>query len=139
MLCADHVAGCEGDEPSRVEQGERRKQSGFFFFFSRGGWLKDEVLASLAEFVSPVPGVAHLAAGQAEGPERDWAWRQPDFRYSPARAKAQPGYVGSYWCVTGRRFCCVVLTWVLPAWTPLPWLCIACIPPTPSARPCSKL
>ena len=27
---------------------------------------------------------------------RNWNWRDPDFRYSPARANSQPGYVGSY-------------------------------------------
>lgn len=28
--------------------------------------------------------------------ERNWDWKSPEFRYSPSRAEAQPGYVGSY-------------------------------------------
>lgn len=28
--------------------------------------------------------------------DRDWNWKNPDFTYSPSRADAQPGYVGSY-------------------------------------------
>ena len=47
--------------------------------------------------------VAALAAGAAQllpdgspDPDRDWRWRTPGYTYSPSRAAAQPGYVGSY-------------------------------------------
>jgi hypothetical protein len=60
--------------------------------------LKDELLASLSEFKSDFPSVRCLVASQTEAlPDRDWNWRNPDFRYAPSRAKSQPGYVGSYW------------------------------------------
>lgn len=69
----------------------------------------DEALPAGAEpcaavFQTTEPSVACLAGGEQEpGDEtgdRDWRWRMPDFRYSPARARAQPGYVGSY-CMDG--------------------------------------
>ena len=28
--------------------------------------------------------------------DRNWNWRDPEYRYSPLRARSQPGYVGSY-------------------------------------------
>lgn len=61
------------------------------------------VLGTLGDtFTSAVPAVQALACAQREahgGADRDWRWRRDDgapYRYSPTRARAQPGYVGSY-------------------------------------------
>jgi len=40
-----------------------------------------------------------LSRGEAEAgedPNRNWEWRREDYRYAPARAQSQPGYIGSY-------------------------------------------
>lgn len=59
-----------------------------------------EVLTSLGtSFSSPVASVQALARAEREeggGPDRDWRWRRAHHRYSPTRAREQPGYVGSY-------------------------------------------
>jgi ADP-ribosylglycohydrolase len=65
------------------------------------GATAQDVLASAAEhgFDTPCAAVACLSRARAEpggDPNRDWDWRRDDFRFSPARAEAQPGYVGSY-------------------------------------------
>jgi len=55
----------------------------------------------LDKFVTQLncPSVTYLAKSQNEpgdSPDRNWNWRDPKFRYSIRRARAQPGYVGSY-------------------------------------------
>ena len=69
----------------------------------RGAAAVRAVLGTLGDtFASPVAAVHALACAQCEphgGADRDWRWRRADgtpYRYSPARTRAQPGYVGSY-------------------------------------------
>ncbi|GHV89607.1 hypothetical protein AGMMS50268_01100 [Spirochaetia bacterium] len=33
---------------------------------------------------------------QGNPPDRNWQWKADDFKYSPARSRANPGYIGSY-------------------------------------------
>jgi len=65
------------------------------------------VLANLPNtFSTPAYTVRCLAAAQQEERheentnlkliDRNWTWKNPDFRYSPSRSAQQPGYVGSY-------------------------------------------
>jgi ADP-ribosyl-[dinitrogen reductase] hydrolase len=59
-----------------------------------------------AEFETPEYSVSWLARSAAEErrpsnekfelEDRNWNWRDADYRYSPLRAKQMPGYVGSY-------------------------------------------
>ena len=69
--------------------------------------VREEVLGEqgLQEFPAEEKGVRHLVRAQKETPtqgqpwclaDRDWSWRKPEYRFSPSRAAAQPGYVGSY-------------------------------------------
>jgi len=45
------------------------------------------------EFVS----IIQLARShQSDNPDANWNWKDPLYRYSPTRAKQQPGYIGSY-------------------------------------------
>jgi len=32
----------------------------------------------------------------SDNPDANWNWKDPNYRYSPTRAKQQPGYIGSY-------------------------------------------
>jgi len=58
------------------------------------------------EFKSDVYSMQCLCNSQKEEPhesnakldlkDRDWNWKNPQFRYSPTRATSQPGYIGSY-------------------------------------------
>jgi len=64
---------------------------------------KAAVLGSLAAYAcGGCPAVERLARSEAEpggGEERDWRWKRSPpgaHGYAPARARAQPGYVGSY-------------------------------------------
>jgi ADP-ribosyl-[dinitrogen reductase] hydrolase len=71
------------------------------FAAAGSGLSAQDVLSAAAAdgFDTPSPGVACLARSAAEpggDPNRDWNWRREDFRFSPARAAQQPGYVGSY-------------------------------------------
>jgi ADP-ribosylglycohydrolase len=70
-----------------------------------GDHPKTDVLQHCAKgFESPEYSVMCLARSEPELdpatkeplPDRDWSWQTPGFRYSPTRAKQQPGYVGSY-------------------------------------------
>jgi ADP-ribosyl-[dinitrogen reductase] hydrolase len=66
-----------------------------------------QVLAALpGSFVTPLYSVRCLAASLQEErnaanassrlEDRDWRWRADSYRFSPTRARMQPGYVGSY-------------------------------------------
>lgn len=65
------------------------------------------VLGELSGFETEAASVRRLAAAEQEAPgecpagpcaleDRDWRWKQPRYRYAGGRARAQPGYVGSY-------------------------------------------
>lgn len=67
--------------------------------------------AALAAFSSPLYSVQCLASSQQEQRhkdnarvvnlgDRDWNWKNDEFRYSSTRAREQPGYIGSY-CMDG--------------------------------------
>lgn len=43
---------------------------------------------------------AHESNGHLELVDRQWNWREDDFRYAQSRATQQPGYIGSY-CMDG--------------------------------------
>lgn len=68
--------------------------------------IRQEVLDDLSGFSSNVYSIQCLAASKQEEPhednegaklqDRNWNWKDGDFRYSPSRAREQPGYVGSY-------------------------------------------
>jgi len=57
-------------------------------------------------FVSEVYSITCLAASQAEQPhssnkkldlkDRDWNWKNNNYKYSKTRSRKQPGYIGSY-------------------------------------------
>jgi len=57
-------------------------------------------------FTSEVYSITCLVASRAEEKhpsnkkldlkDRDWNWKQNDFKYSETRSRSQPGYVGSY-------------------------------------------
>ena len=52
-----------------------------------------------ATFASPVESVQQLARSEQEGenPDRDWRWKiDGQYKFSPGRAKSNPGYIGSY-------------------------------------------
>jgi ADP-ribosyl-[dinitrogen reductase] hydrolase len=64
-------------------------------------------LAALpGSFVTPLYSVRCLASSMQEErneanasaklEDRDWRWRADDYRFSPTRARQQPGYIGSY-------------------------------------------
>lgn len=64
-----------------------------------GESLRD-VLDNLGNtFVTPVESVQKLARSEQEGenPDRDWRWKiNKQYKFSPARTKSNPGYIGSY-------------------------------------------
>eukprot|EP00697_Spironema_sp_BW2_P014632 gnl/Spiro4/5114_TR2561_c0_g1_i1.p1 gnl/Spiro4/5114_TR2561_c0_g1~~gnl/Spiro4/5114_TR2561_c0_g1_i1.p1 ORF type:complete len:535 (+),score=69.17 gnl/Spiro4/5114_TR2561_c0_g1_i1:45-1607(+) len=60
-------------------------------------------LGDLSEFTSCEEGVQIMAQSGQQRPrpgespaDRNWNWKDPNFRYSPQRAARQPGYIGSY-------------------------------------------
>lgn len=65
-----------------------------------------KVLCDLSDFPARLASTRCLAeavqeqrCSENEGEDlanRDWRWRQEDYRYAPARAASDPGYVGSY-------------------------------------------
>ena len=64
---------------------------------------KAALFDALADWETPVASVRALARAEAEpradgapDADRDWRWRGARLDFSPARAAAQPGYVGSY-------------------------------------------
>ena len=66
----------------------------------------DALSAEDSPFKSPLYAVTCLSKGIPEErheenehltlADRNWNWKDPEFRYSPHRARVQPGYVGSY-------------------------------------------
>jgi ADP-ribosylglycohydrolase len=65
----------------------------------------DKSILENIEFTSPLKSVTCLAKSQQEDEtpgknwsleDRNWNWKDPNFKYSPSRATQQPGYVGSY-------------------------------------------
>jgi ADP-ribosylglycohydrolase len=50
------------------------------------------------DFWAEEKSVQYLANSEIENndPDRDWRWKADDFKYSPKRARANPGYIGSY-------------------------------------------
>jgi ADP-ribosyl-[dinitrogen reductase] hydrolase len=68
--------------------------------------VSPKVVLQAKGFQSPVYSVTCLAGSKAEEEheenkgmdlaERNWNWRDPDFRWAPTRSKMQPGYIGSY-------------------------------------------
>jgi ADP-ribosylglycohydrolase len=57
-----------------------------------------DIISNLEKFETPVNSVKCLALSQKESddPNRNWNWKDKDFRYSPKRSESQPGYIGSY-------------------------------------------
>ena len=72
----------------------------------RGESAKDVLAALPGTFTTPLYSVRCLAASlceercaanaSAELKDRDWNWRADKYRFSPTRARMQPGYIGSY-------------------------------------------
>ena len=58
----------------------------------------NDILDNLKGFQTNCKSVQYLALSLQENkdPDRDWNWKKKDFRYSPTRAKENPGYIGSY-------------------------------------------
>ncbi|GHT94661.1 ADP-ribosylglycohydrolase [Spirochaetia bacterium] len=50
------------------------------------------------DFTAKEKSVQCLANSEIEDndPDRNWQWKAEDFKYSPARSRANPGYIGSY-------------------------------------------
>jgi ADP-ribosyl-[dinitrogen reductase] hydrolase len=50
------------------------------------------------KFKSPLFSVQCLASSASEGKDmdRNWNWKDPNYRYSPTRSSKQPEYIGSY-------------------------------------------
>ena len=71
--------------------------------------LKD-ILEDLKDFNCQYKPVNYLAHSQQEGYDknRNWNWKDPNFRYSEYRSKLQPGYIGSY-CMDGLAMALHVL------------------------------
>ena len=64
-----------------------------------GDGTKESILDHLDDFESPERGVWCLARSMEEevgNPDRNWNWKDPNYRYSPERAALNPGYVGGY-------------------------------------------
>ncbi|KAL9648240.1 hypothetical protein ABK040_009244 [Willaertia magna] len=67
---------------------------------------KKEVLEVLNEFTSPLYTVTCLAQSKKEEAheenktlkleDRDWNWKDPNYKFCASRAMSQPGYIGSY-------------------------------------------
>ena len=66
--------------------------------FNRKNETLQEIIENLNDFKTPVFSVQCLAQSKEENesPDRDWNWKKKDFKYSPTRARSQPGYIGSY-------------------------------------------
>jgi len=63
------------------------------------GKPKEAIFDSLRNFQTTSFSVYKLATNEPEENDpinRNWNWKDPNFKYSPARAQQQPGYVGSY-------------------------------------------
>eukprot|EP01064_Diplonema_japonicum_P032454 TRINITY_DN6098_c1_g1_i1.p1 TRINITY_DN6098_c1_g1~~TRINITY_DN6098_c1_g1_i1.p1 ORF type:complete len:571 (+),score=142.20 TRINITY_DN6098_c1_g1_i1:39-1751(+) len=68
--------------------------------------VKEDVLGNLGKrFKTNVKSVGHLIRAEQETPtegkdwdlkERNWQWKQEEFRFAPGRAEMQPDYIGSY-------------------------------------------
>ena len=71
--------------------------------------MKD-ILDDLKEFNCESKSVKLLSLSMQEGKNknRDWNWKNPNFRYSEERAKNNPGYIGSY-CMDGLSMALHVL------------------------------
>ena len=56
------------------------------------------VLNNLNQFECQCPSVNFLADSLIENnnPNRNWNWKDKNFRYCPQRAALSPGYIGSY-------------------------------------------
>ena len=56
------------------------------------------ILNNLNQFNCNCPSVIYLANSFPENndPNRNWNWKDPNFKYSPNRAQSNPGYIGSY-------------------------------------------
>ena len=64
-----------------------------------GDGTKESVLDDLSDFTSPERSVVCLARSEEEepgNPDRNWNWKDPHYRFSPARSRLNPGYVGGY-------------------------------------------
>ena len=62
-------------------------------------YLKN-ILEDLKDFKCKNNSVHLLAYSKSEGKDRNWNWKEKNFKYSEKRAKKQPGYIGSY-CMDG--------------------------------------
>ena len=59
------------------------------------------ILKDLKDFNCKYESVNYLAHSKPEDDKnRNWNWKDPDFKYSEYRSKLQPGYIGSY-CMDG--------------------------------------
>ena len=71
--------------------------------------IKD-ILDNLEDFKCEYKSVNYLAHSAQEGNDknRNWNWKDSNFKYSEERAKKQPGYIGSY-CMDGLAMALHVL------------------------------
>jgi len=82
-----------------IEAAECCRLLTYFTVQAINGLSKDEIFESLKSFQTESLSVYKLASSEPEENDsinRNWNWKDPDFKYSPARAKSMPGYVGSY-------------------------------------------
>ena len=59
-----------------------------------------QILDNLQDFKCDYESVNYLAQSKKEGKERNWNWKDQNFKYSEYRSTKQPGYIGSY-CMDG--------------------------------------
>ena len=72
--------------------------------------IKTEILDKLDKFNCETESVNLLAKSKVENNDknRNWNWKEKDFKYSEERATKQPGYIGSY-CMDGLAMALHVL------------------------------
>jgi ADP-ribosylglycohydrolase len=60
--------------------------------------LKESLETLGKDFAAKEKSVQCLANSGIENndPDRNWQWKSDNFKYSPSRSKANPGYIGSY-------------------------------------------
>jgi len=82
-----------------IEAAECCRLLTYFNVQAINGLPKEAIFDSLKSFPTNSYSVYKLAISEHEENEpinRNWNWKDPDFKYSPERANKQPGYVGSY-------------------------------------------
>jgi len=82
-----------------VEAAECCRLLTYFTVQALNGRSKEEIFDSLKSFQTDSYSVYKLAINEPEENDsinRNWNWKDLDYKYSPSRAEKQPGYVGSY-------------------------------------------